>query len=549
MREKIQGIVALVIVVFIAIPFLLWGVQYYLRGKAEGDVVAKIDGVEIKSDYVQHIFNRVQQNEMALLQKAKKDIYFDQKTQAALKDKIIQQVVRSEVLLRFANKLGLYVGKQQLEAAVAALPIFQENGSFSQERYQRILSNLAYAEHDFITELQNSLIINQLELGIKASSFVLPNEVDDAVKLLKQRRDFGYFRIDLDRFLKRITPTAADIKQYYDQHIGEFMSPEKISIEYIELNVAALTSKIKSSDKVLQQFYSERQELFRDKQTKKVMPFSAVKAKVKAAYEHQALQQMLSDYNEKLSDLTYTNSSSLAPAASALGLSIKSTELFTRQGAKSGFISNPKIIRAAFGASVLQQGYNSNVVEIGDNDLVVLRMKQHIPESALPIDKVRETISLRIRQQRALELAKQQAQVVFAALSAGQSPQMIAQKYNLTWQAATHVLRPALAQIKGKAINDASISITQEAFEVPIPAGGKSEQALVDLQGKGYAIVSVSKVYDGVAKDSTAKERQALNNDLGRAEADFEYESLVNELMQKAKIDVKKSESTAAGEE
>ncbi|MDD1475295.1 hypothetical protein MEO41_29120, partial [Dolichospermum sp. ST_sed4] len=73
-------------------------------------------------------------------------------------------------------------------------------------------------------------------------------------------------------------------------------------------------------------------------------------------------------------------------------MKIQTTGLVTNSGDKSGILANKKVLTAAFSDAVLKQGYNSSPIEIEPGKLVILRIKEHIPESIQPLDKVRDVI-------------------------------------------------------------------------------------------------------------------------------------------------------------
>ena len=47
------------------------------------------------------------------------------------------------------------------------------------------------------------------------------------------------------------------IKAYYDQHQSDFMTPEQVNVEYIELSIKDLSAKINPTDAMLKSFYNE----------------------------------------------------------------------------------------------------------------------------------------------------------------------------------------------------------------------------------------------------------------------------------------------------
>jgi len=586
MREKTQGIIAGAIVILVAITFALVGIQYYSRGRGEVGVVAKVNGEQITEKQVHRVYGRVQQQRLALLGNNQ---YLDQKSQARLKDQIANYLIKNKVLIGFTEKLDLYVGKEQVRATAAGMPIFLVDNHFSPTRVEQVLRSLGYTEQEFLQELQNVLLLGQLDLGITSSVFVLPNELDQGIKLIGQTRDFSYAIISPQRFFANVTFSDEEIEKYYEQHKNDFVTSEKVSIEYVELNADAVKNKIDFSNEKLEQFYKIHADLFaKDGKGANLRPFSQVKDKVKEVYERQLVQQTLVEQNDKLTDLAYTNPNSLDQAAAVLGLTIKTTALFTSKGAATGIAANPKIVKATFSDAVLKQGYNSNPIDVADNCVVVLRIKQHLPAAFLPLAVVRDRIIAEIKRNKMYSAAKQYGEGILRQLEQNrmvenlksnnlvndkgdkldqdkgkdQSNQAI-DKYGLTWHVATKIIRPAFllqrskgmdgneSKEKGKndsekdnsALGKASESgidqrILSAAFGLPrfSKSEGKLAVVLVDLQDKGFALVKLIRVNDGDREKIPAKKQQMMRETLKKDWAVFEYDLLVGEVMRHARI-------------
>lgn len=525
-RERMQGIIASAIVVLVCITFALWGIQNYLHGGGDHDTVAKVNGEKITQKQLHSAYERMQRREMMQLGDK---FSLDQKAQEALKKQVLQQLINNEVVSQAANKLGFAISQQQLTGAIAQLPVFQDKGVFSPEKFQQILTNLSYSETDFINELQRSLILNQLEIGIASSAFMLPYELDNAIKLINQKRDFGYFNISNEKFSNDTIVKDDEIQNFYNQHKNEYVSPEKISIEYIQLSADEMKDKIKVSDADLQKFYQDN--IARYTIQKKPAQFNSIKSRVKDDFVHQQLFQSFSEQNDKLTDLVYTNSDSLIPAAKALGLEVKTTDLFTKDGDKTGIISNQKIVKAAFSEQVLKQGYNSVPIELNSGNIVTLRIKKHIAEATLPLDQVKDSIVLKLKAVKMQEAAKNLGAQILKELQNGSDPMVLAKKYNLAWNVSANVDR------KEKNINPALINC---AFGL-----SANMSTGIDIAGKSYAVIKVLKIYDGELSTTNEAERKSIKEDLEAKYGRFEYSLLMDELTKKAKIVVEDKNLTA----
>lgn len=617
MRDKTQGPIAVVIAVIIALSFALWGVQHYLNPGRGAKVVAKVNGKKITQAQEHIAYEQLKRAEMHELGQG---FSFDQKAQAQLRKNALQQLIKKEVISQAIDEMGFDIGQETLWAVVSGLPIFQMNGHFSIDYFRQITERVFYSQQAFLDDFKNSLLQAQFERGVVESSFVLPCEIDMAKKLFKQRRDFGYFIVSPERFAETTQVEAAAIQKYYEQHSAEFTTPEKVSIQYIELSSAGLQQKVDTSEAQLKQYYhshissfstpkkwqverlllplpqkadikaidtahkkltqlkteddltkvagahaakiwlthdeagadfaaqldklgvGQLSKPFRTRegynvvkvlaiQPEIIAPYKTVVAKVKQASERQQLAQFFSEANDKLADLTYTNSDSLESAAKELGLEIQTTDLVTEAGSKTGILSNSKVLKAAFSEAVLKQGYNSNSIEIAPGKVVVLRIKDHVPETLQPLDKVRATISEKLKIQEMQKKAGIFSQELLAEIQKGRAVADIVKQYNFTWHVVTDADR-------GQDNKDAKL-VVDAAFDLAKPDANGVAVTVVDLNSD-YAILQLLKVYDSKSYHESAKESGFLKM-LPKLLGKFEYQLFIDNLMHKAKIKINDS--------
>lgn len=163
---------------------------------------------------------------------------------------------------------------------------------------------------------------------------------------------------------------------------------------------------------------------------------------------------------ESLRDLTF-NSDDLGEPAQTLGLDVEKAENVTRNQT-DGLFSRPALRTAAFSEDVLELGHNSDVIEIGENHFVALRLRTHHMPEVLPIDAVREQIVSLIRSERTVAAMNEEAQSVLAALESGTSIESIANTKGYQWQVELGLDRRARNLPQG---------VMQRVFEMPAPKG------------------------------------------------------------------------------
>ncbi|MFO8024662.1 SurA N-terminal domain-containing protein [Thiohalophilus sp.] len=244
------------------------------------------------------------------------------------------------------------------------------------------------------------------------------------------------------------------------------------------------------------------------------------------------MRQAEQDFYEKVSELerySYEMPDSLQGVAEQLDLELRQSPMLTRQGGE-GVLGHPKVVNAAFSEEVLQEGRNSEVLELSDTHFLVLRVNEHAPASEKSLQEVRPQIVRQLKRQQAQELAVEAAQSIQAELEQGAAPQTLAARYDADWQ--TPGLIGRRAQQEGAQLDE---SLRQAAFRMPAPdEQGQPSVTTTALSNGNVAVIRLQAIREGElpAGETLESERQQLAAAFGVSE----YNALVESLRQEAKI-------------
>ncbi|HAD31276.1 MAG TPA: parvulin peptidyl-prolyl isomerase [Methylophaga sp.] len=262
--------------------------------------------------------------------------------------------------------------------------------------------------------------------------------------------------------------------------------------------------------------------------------FADVKEKVEQQYKRQQAERQFYDKAEELANLTYENPETLDIAAETLGLDIKTSEKFTRSGG-SGIAENQEVVKAAFSDDVLNQELNSQVLELSDTRLVVVRKNSHVDATLLPFDSVAPAITEQLRYQRASDLAYIQGESRLQELKSGASATQV---FPDTWQPATYY---------GRDSQDISAQILDQAFR--LPNAESTQYAGFTADNGNYVVIAVSDVKQGSVEDVEPEMRDGLVSNLTRLNGRVEMAAFLNTLRSEADIEIYESRVTSSEEE
>ncbi|MEL7046937.1 MAG: peptidyl-prolyl cis-trans isomerase, partial [Pseudomonadota bacterium] len=135
---------------------------------------------------------------------------------------------------------------------------------------------------------------------------------------------------------------------------------------------------------------------------------------------------------ERLRDVAF-NAADLVDPAEELSVSV-ATETGVTRLSGPGVFSDARLRDAAFSEDVLDLGHNSDVIELDSEHYVVLRVRERIPETPLPLEDVADEIRLELQQAAARDEAQAAADSILAAIEAGESLENAALEAGVEWQ-------------------------------------------------------------------------------------------------------------------
>ncbi|HEC16302.1 MAG TPA: peptidylprolyl isomerase [Sedimenticola sp.] len=252
-RESAQGWIAWVIVILISIPFALWGIQEYL-GIGEEATVASVNGRKIAEREFESTYQRFRQNLRQQLGEAfQPDLFPESKLRAD----VLESMIRNELVLQAARRMGLRVGDAALRRTIAGVSDFQTNGQFDPRAYERSARQQGYSTADFQERIREALVSDQLTTALTGSELVTKRELEEAARLRDQRRELSYLLLPASDFVKPGGVSEEDIQAYYAANQGKFMAPERVRLDYLELKLDQLSGDSDYTEEELRAFYED----------------------------------------------------------------------------------------------------------------------------------------------------------------------------------------------------------------------------------------------------------------------------------------------------
>ena len=254
-RDRSQGLVVGVIVFFICLTFALFGVQQYLDSQSTV-VVAEVNGTEIGLKEYQEAFQQLRQRAQAMLGES-----FDaaQWSSSEAKLSALDYVVNEALLRQTVDKANIRASDIQVASYIRNSPQFQQDGKFSEPRYQQAVRNIGFSEQGFEQQVRQDLVVNQLRAGIGASALVTAEELLRLEQLRQQTRDIGYVIFGIESLAEQPSPTSDQIAAYFAENTENYRIEEKISVSYLDLSIDSLMAQVTINEPILRAYYDTNQ--------------------------------------------------------------------------------------------------------------------------------------------------------------------------------------------------------------------------------------------------------------------------------------------------
>ena len=250
-RDRAQGWFAYTIVGLLTIPFAVWGINYYFEGGGPMDA-AIVGDSKISLQEYQRAYQQQRQRLQAMLGDNMDPTLLEG---PRLKQDVLRQLIDERVLAQLVNDQGMRISDPQLRHALLTLPVFQQNGGFNKELYERLLRNQGYTPVLFEEGLRQSLATEQLRNGVIASALTTSAELEQLVALLKQQREVYFLTLPLAQSVARVKVEDVAIQDYFAKNAERFVNPEQVRVQFIELKLSSITDPITVSEDELKAAY------------------------------------------------------------------------------------------------------------------------------------------------------------------------------------------------------------------------------------------------------------------------------------------------------
>ena len=230
-----------------------------------------------------------------------------------------------------------------------------------------------------------------------------------------------------------------------------------------------------------------------------IVDFDSERARIEQELIAELTDVWLVEKLAKLKELSY-NAENLAEIAADLELKSQVSEPFTRAGG-TGISADPAVLKAAFSSEVLEDSYASEVLELGNDRYVVVKLNKSIPARQKDITEVQGAVVASLTDQLARASLAARGAELLARVDSGENIEAVAKDEDLDWQVVLDAKRST------GGINN---EIKRFAFQLPATATEDLIESFYSRSGD-FVVVALTNVEAGDSSKLSKEQEASLS--------------------------------------
>ncbi len=247
------------------------------------------------------------------------------------------------------------------------------------------------------------------------------------------------------------------------------------------------------------------------------LPLDQVKEDIVAALKREKVSNLFAEKQKVLTDKAYEIADTLDEAAKAAGLTVQETPRFLRDQ-PTGVAQLPGVVEAAVSEEVLNEKRNSSLLSVGEEHVMVVRVKEYVPASTKPLSDVRPQIVLALQDDAARKAAQAWGATILTRVKAGEDVTASLTEKNLGWESFEAITRNSPAP---------DALVRAQLFKIAKPSADKPALAGVVLNNGDYVVAQIDKTMKPEVSTLTADQQKSYDDRLSRHGGEADYRGFI----------------------
>lgn len=526
MRDYATSWLIKIILGAIILVFVFWGIGNF--GESKANRIATVNDEVISGEEYREAYNRLVE------QYRKYGVELNEDMINKLEKQALDNLIDQRLLLQEAQNLNFRVSEDELAGSIMKAEYFQIEGKFSKRHYERVLNANRLSTKEFEIEQRKSMLTDKVRSYVMNSVKVSDEEALEWYKWNDASVRIDYTLLTPEKY-ENIEVSDEEVNKYFEAHKDSYKTEPEVKVQYLRFSIEDYKAKASVTDEEIKEYFEANPEEFKKEKTvgarhillkldknssdeiveekrKKILEIA------KMAHEGKDFGELAKEYSED--EGSRQNGGDLGEFDKKMMVKPFSDKAFSM---KAGEISEP--VKSQFGWHVIK------VEKINE-------------EKTLSLDESKETIKKKLTDEKAKNIAYDEAEAVSSSAFEGDDLAKIASARNLKI-----ITTDAFSKKKGPKEVKNPFKFSAEAFKLSL----KEISEIQDF-GDGYYILQVIEqtpekisefkdVQDKVRKDLIKeKQEEKAGKDAEEFAAALKKGETMDAECQKRELELKTSE-------
>ncbi|MDB5861057.1 MAG: Rotamase [Ramlibacter sp.] len=255
--RKHNKIMQWVLFLLIFPSFVLFGLEGYNRYRERGEAVAKVDGREI----TQAEWDNAHKTEVDRIRQQMPTLDAKMLDSPEARYGTLERMVRERVLQAAVEHGHLTVSDQRLARELQRNELIAQlrkpDGSLDVERYRLLLSAQGLTPEMYENSLRGELATRQVLGAVTDTGYAPATPAGIAVNSFFEKREAQIARFAPADYQAKVEPTDAELDAFYKANARLFQAPEQANIEWVLLDLPAVSKSIAVNEADLKTYYEQ----------------------------------------------------------------------------------------------------------------------------------------------------------------------------------------------------------------------------------------------------------------------------------------------------
>ncbi|WLD56695.1 SurA N-terminal domain-containing protein [Salinispirillum sp. LH 10-3-1] len=252
-RNSFRGTTGKIIITVLVCTFAFFGASSIVTMDFSGRAAVKVNGEGISAQVLNSRVNAERQN---MLQRMGQNADPSLIDESLLRQQVIERIIQEELIAQAARNANFVFSDREMDRLLFNEQSFRTaDGSFDSARFSMVAAQQGMTARQFRQRIAESQALNQWIVGLEQSEFSLPYEVEYYARMSNETRDIEYKIFRIEELINEVTVDDVAVAQFYDENREEFLTPERVAIEYVRYSADRIAAGLEPTEAEIQAAY------------------------------------------------------------------------------------------------------------------------------------------------------------------------------------------------------------------------------------------------------------------------------------------------------